>query len=248
MSAALFRKARYGLGMTGLVALALFALAALVLKLQVVDALRADIQATVDNYATTAEWVLGAELDPKRVGDQRVIVLNATEFSTTFFFVHAWTYHGLPEPRAFLPLSVAPFAHDVERIADNELRLRPLGASILGAHTEHFRPLDRPMRDGESIQLDGVRVTVERMRDDRPQSVRVTFDRSVDDPAYVFLTATQQGLKRVALPPVGDILRLPRGARPDWATLDRGRYEARIGPFPEALRYRPVPEFVAWKP
>ena len=213
--------------------LALFALAALVLKLQFVDPLRENVQGTVDSFAGTTEWVLAAELDPKRVADQRVYRAERARVHDHVLLHACLDLPRPPAPRSFVPMSTAPFAHDVERIADNELRLRPLGGSFLGSPSEvHFRPLDRPLREGESVQLDGVRVTAERMRANRPQSLRLTFDRSVDDPSYVFLTATQQGLKRVAPAGAGRDRASTARRHANWAALERGRYEQRIGPLP----------------
>jgi hypothetical protein len=216
---------------------------------QLVSPLREDLQHVVDRFATTVAWVLAAPLNPREVARQRVYLLTSGEFSSTFYFAYTWGQHGRPLPRSFVPISVAPYAHDVERVADNALLLRTLGGGFLRSPSElHFRAAERPLRLGEVVQLQGLRIQVARVLAGKPDTLRLTFDRSIDDRSQVFLTSTVRGIERLAMPAVGKSVRLPRAAGPNWAALERGRYEQRIGPLPAFVDFEPLPAFAAFKP
>jgi hypothetical protein len=228
---------------------ALFALGAAVLYLQAIAPLREDVQRTVDNFRTTTEWVLAAELDPQQVEHQRVYMLNSAEFTTTFFFAYTWAYHARPLPRSYVPISAAPYAQDVERIADDTLLLRTLGGPFFDSPAEvHYRVSTRAFQEGDSVRLDGVRIEIARLVAGKPQTLKLTFDTSLDDPSQVFLVATESGLARFAVPPVGHSRRLRRAANPSWSTLDRGRFEQRIAPLPNVVGFTPLPAFVKFDP
>ncbi len=228
--------------------MALYGLAVLVVHLQLWSPLRDDIGAQVDSFATTTRWVLGAELDPKRVAEQRVFMLSSAEFTTTFFFAYIWSAYGRPLPRSYYPITTAPFALQLDRIADNAMRLSPLGGLFLGSGQEAmFRAADARMQTGAMVQLPGMRVESERSIEGAPAALRFTFDRSLDDPDYVFLISTPRGIVRQRMPKVGQRTQVPRAAFPSWIGLSRDREERRIAPIPETLSYFSPPAFVSYR-
>ena len=112
----------------------------------------------------------------------------------------------------------------------------------------HFRSEDQRFGLGDAVQLSSVRFQVVRMLAGFPHTLRLTFERSLDDPSQVFLQAVDGGLVRFAMPPVGQRAMLRRGAGPSWSALERGRDLGRIGPLPGVLDFDPEPEFVAFEP
>ena len=226
-----------------------YGLALAILALQLLSPLRGNLRAQVDGFATARQWVLQAELDPVKVADQRVFLLYSSEFVSTVFFAYTWGYHGRPLPRSLYPVSMAPAAHDIERVAADELELRTLGDTFLASAGEDmFRTPSAPLRTGDEVALPGMTVRVVRTRDAKPQTLRVRFDRPLEDPGYVFLGAGEDGLRRVKLPALGQTLRVPRPAAPSWTALQSGHEERRNGEPPEAFAFDPVPAFVAWEP
>ena len=226
-----------------------YALGVAIAYLQLLSPLRENIQAQVDECATTTQWVLHAQLDPQRVAQQRVIMLASAEFTTTFFFAYIWGYHGRPPPLAFHPISTAPYAHDIDRVADNALIVRTLGGSFLDSGLEvMFHERARKLHVGQSVRLDGLRVQVESVVDGVAQALRLVFDRSVDDPAYVFLVSGRHGIERVPPPALGATLRLPRASPPNWMKLQRFRDWERVAPPPDLISFRPAPPFVDYLP
>ena len=183
------------------------------------------------------------------MAEQRVFLLAGGEFTTSFFFAYIWASHDRPLPRSYYPITVSPNAHYVQRPRDNELVLRALGGAYLGSGQENmFRSPSHLFREGEVISLDGLRITTEQVVNGLPGSLRLTFERPLDDPSYVFLTAKPQGLVRFQLPPVGARRLLARAANPSWTDLDRHRYATRIAPLPEMLRFAPMPSIVYYEP
>jgi hypothetical protein len=217
--------------------------------IQFVAPLQTDIQARVNWFTTTSNWVLAAELDPARAAEQRVFLLSGYEFTTTFYFAYIWSLHGLPRPRRYYPLTASPIAHFIERSADNELVLEGVSGNYFGSgHENMFHAPERTWRAGQVIALEGVRITIDRVERGVPGRLRFTFDRTLEDPSYVFLVARPFGLVRFTPPPVGTNRLLARAASPSWFELDRHRYLRRIAPLPEVLGFSPVPAMVYYKP
>jgi hypothetical protein len=228
---------------------ALYATGAFIVYLQVLAPLRENIEAQVNDFATTTEWVLNAEIDPRTVASQRVFLLSSGEFTTTFFFAYIWAEHDRPLPLSYVPITAAPFALALERVADNQLRISSLGGAFLSSGFESmFRPIGRPMAAGQSVTLDGMQVTAEHAIAGAPDVLRLRFERSLDDPSYVFLTAAPEGLVRLRLPAVGQQRIVPRAAYPSWLAMERRRYERRIEPIPDMLSYAFPPGLVLYRP
>lgn len=229
-------------------ALAFGVLGLAILRAQIIDSLQEDVAGTADNFRTASAWVRSAELDPREVAHQRVFLLSATEFTTTFFFAYTWGYFH-PLPRAFVPLTVAPWPLEIERPAPDVLVLRTLGGTFMDASAEvHFRPPSLPLRAGQAAEIEGMRAEATQWVGDKPSELRFRFERPLEDAGYAFLSATPRGLRRVLLPAVGEVRRIPRAARPNWIEAERGRYVDRIGPIPEVLSFVPTPYFVRFEP
>ena len=228
---------------------ALAAAVGLVVHLQVFEPLRGSVQGQVDGFATTSQWVFAADLDPARVADQQVFLLAGSEFTSTFFFSYIWANAGKPLPRTYYPLTACPCAHFLQRTAPNELVMRALGGAYLASGDENmFHSPRRSMYEGETVELEGLRIRAEEVVDGTPRSLRLTFARPLEDPSYVFLTAAPFGLVRTPLPAVGQETLLKRAAEPNWIELERHHFLVRFGPVPEMLSYGSFPSFVVYKP
>jgi hypothetical protein len=141
------------------------------------------------------------ELDVERLPSQRVVVLRAPDFMMGLHpFLHR-TLYRLPMGRSWRTLSWAPAVHRFTRTAADTLDLELAGGSI-----------DAPLlATGQVIELDGMRTTV-LARDRRgPTRVRFQLDRSLDDPAVVFLAWDADRFRQVAVPPIGATISLGEG-------------------------------------
>jgi hypothetical protein len=220
-----------------------------IVHLELYTPLTANLQGQVNHYATTAAWVEGAELDAPALPQQRVFMLSASEFTTTFFFSYILAHAGLPLPRSYYPITACPCANQVTRTAPNELTLRGLGAYYLASGDENmFQSPQRLWQEGETVQLDGMRVRVEQVSEGRPNRLRVTFEHALEHPSYVFLFASAVGIVRWTPPQLGEQAMVPRASDPHWPSLDHHRDYMRIAPVPEMLHFAPVPGFVRFDP
>ncbi len=216
---------------------------------QLIAPLRTSMAADVAGLSSARAWVLSAELDDARVAGQRVMMLASSEFITTYFWAYTWHYHGRPMPRSYYPISTSATAHDIERPEPNVLIVRPLGARLLESPGEQmFRAPELTWLQGQRVVMPGMEVRIEDTRDGYPTAIRLTFDVPLEDPSLVFLTSTTKGFRRAELPAVGQLLRLPAPARPDFLELLNARELERFGPLPEALWYVPAPWFLDYQP
>jgi hypothetical protein len=99
---------------------------------------------------------------------------------------------------------------DITRPSDNVLEFNVIARGVWGSAVPSlYRDESSPVSTGEQHELPGLRVTVLEALDGNPSRVRFEFDRSVDDPSLFFVFASVQGLRRQALPAIGESVRLP---------------------------------------
>lgn len=67
-----------------------------------------------------------------------------------------------------------------------------------------FRDFDRSLRVGDTVALEGMRVTVLQLDEhDAPRRLRFEFDRDLDDPSMLWITERVDGFREQRLPEVG---------------------------------------------
>jgi hypothetical protein len=175
-------------------------------------------------YDSAREWVLHAELDPRTLAEADVVVLAVAEQPSGFWAPLIRRYHGLPTPRSWRTLSAAPHAHDLARPADNVLELTALGGGFAAGELEKlYRTPRAPLPLGHTVRMAGMTVQVVEVVAGEARRIRVTFDRSLDDPGLVFLASTPVGLSRAPIPEVGGVRRLPRAHVPNRFALELDR-------------------------
>jgi hypothetical protein len=124
-----------------------------------------------------------------------------------------------------------------------------MGALYLASGGENmFQSPHRLWTEGESVALDGMTVHAEQIIDGRPSRLRFIFDRDLEDPSYVFLTAMPMGIVRWSPPPLGQQAMVPRASDPYWQSLGNHRDYLRIAPVPQMLHYGSLPGFVTYDP
>ncbi|HTU63754.1 MAG TPA: hypothetical protein VMF89_35060, partial [Polyangiales bacterium] len=204
---------------------------AAIVHFQLFSPLRVNIQAQVDHYATTGQWAQAAELNASKLPEQRVFLISGSEFTTTFFFSYIWSQAGFPLPKSYYPITACPCANQVTRSAPNELVLRGMGSLYLASGDENmFQSPGRIWREGETVSLDEMVVRAEEVLDGHPSQLRFTFERPLEDPSYVFLTALPIGIVRWTPPTLGEQMLVPRAADPHWPSLENYRDYVRIAP------------------
>jgi hypothetical protein len=72
-----------------------------------------------------------------------------------------------------------------------------------------YRDAAAPVTPGERQPLPGFVATVLETYADNPVRMRFDFDRSLDDPRMWFVAATDQGVRRIAMPAIGQSVLVP---------------------------------------
>ncbi len=172
---------------------------------------------TRDNYESVRRFMNDAEIDDTQVAKQRVVIISGIEHTNTIFAPYLRWFLGHPMPLATYTLSAAPYAHDVYRPAANVLELVTLGGTMLSSELEQLYRAPRfTMKEGDSVDLGALRAEVVRSIGGKPQIVRFTFDRNVEDPSFLFLYSGPEGLVRARLPEIGERVRYRRPSFPAY--------------------------------
>jgi hypothetical protein len=169
---------------------------------------------------SVAKWSVGAPIDDAKVGQQRVVLINAIEHTTAVFLPFVRYAFGHPLPRSYWTLSTAPFAQDVKRTAPNQLELTVIGNIANRERNENFYRDERAaVKEGDTARLEGLTVELGKLTDGVERTLRFTFAKPLEDPGYLFLYSTRFGFRRFILPAVGATRRLPVAPFPDQRLL-----------------------------
>jgi hypothetical protein len=157
------------------------------------------------HFGSILKLVTDAEVDWKQAEHKRVVVLGIADHTAMVFAPYVLWVYGKPMPRSWWSLSAAPYAFELYRPEPNVLELTTLGGPLLRSEMEALYRADRfRMREGERVQLPGLQVEIVRLSEGLPQTARFTFEHDVDDPTYLFLYPSPEGLGPARLPEVGD--------------------------------------------
>jgi len=163
-------------------------------------------------------WVTRAELDDATIAARDVFVIAAGDWATQWALPFVRARNGRPMPRSSHLLSPA-FAqsHRVTRSGRNLLDLELSGMPTPRAFAGSvYRPLEDPLRAGQRFRLARFDVLVLRAVHGQPVRMRFTFRKPLEDPAYLFVFPTRDGLRHVSLPPLGASVELGRPSPPRW--------------------------------
>jgi hypothetical protein len=177
----------------------------------------AESRLATHGFRSIREQVLRAPIDDKTITQQHVVLIGSIEHTSTIFWPFVRHFYGHPMPLSSWVLSAAPHAHDIYRPAPNILEVSVLGGTLLTTELEQLYRGERfRFRLGEVVDIGGLRVQITRLLWGLPQSLRFVFDKSVDDPSYLFLLASPEGFVRVPLPEVGGRIRYRKAAYPNY--------------------------------
>ncbi|PRP96393.1 hypothetical protein [Enhygromyxa salina] len=166
--------------------------------------------------SNAAAFTEGDLLDQELAG-RDVIVMNGPSQSVGMYGPFVLHVHGMPEPNSWRSLALGgDYPIWVFRPSDKVLELAAIrGAWLLTAGELFFRRSDHSLAAGSTF--DYPTMDVEVLADDgggNPTRLRFSFTRSLDDPSFLFLISTRQGLMRWDIPPVEGSQTVPRPALP----------------------------------
>lgn len=163
-----------------------------------------------DTAPILQKWSMDADIPSDREKDLCIVVIGATDFTTTANLPWLRRLGGHAVPRCYLRLSEARFVHQISRVAPNAIEV-----SVFGSHFDRvyvdslYRRANRPIRNGDVVRVPGFTAEVLGTIGPSPWLVRFTFDRDLDDPTLWFVHPWPDRLRHIELPPVGEKLRVP---------------------------------------
>lgn len=161
-------------------------------------------------------WVADARIDDRRVAQQHVFVIAAQDWATQWALPSVRHRHGKPRPKSSHLLSAAFLRpHTLYRPADRLLDVMIEGESVRGTFLGSvYRAEDLPFAVGDFFSFPEFQVLVQATQAGEPLRMRFRFPRSVDDPSYLFLYPSPEGLRRVYPPLIGTRFELPSPTPP----------------------------------
>jgi hypothetical protein len=166
-------------------------------------------------YAGTEDAIAGAPIDRDRLAESTVVLVSAADPHTLLYAPSVWQSRGLPRPRAWRVLSMAPGVNVVRRVADDTIEVGPARGSLLATQFETlFRSPDAPLRPGDEVHLDGMTATIVSTSDTGPRVVRFRFAQSLDAPTTTLLVSELGELRRFHAPPVGSSIAIAPASIP----------------------------------
>jgi hypothetical protein len=151
-----------------------------------------------------ASMIRALDVADEDATDQRTVFLTM-HFSACWNGYFLRRFEGLPMPECWWTISAADCEHRYRRTGPDQLVLETVGGEMMTTWLESVvRSASRPIEEGETVELRGLRVRVLQVGDHGPTRVLLTFDRDLDDPALSFMAALDGGLRRVELPAIGE--------------------------------------------
>ena len=141
---------------------------------------------------------------------KRVVVVNAPDPYIGLYPIIVGRHMGLPFPRSWWTLSMAPHDMRLLRTGTNCLEMVLVNGHMMRTVFEQLlRDPEEPLRTGDTVQLDGMTVTVLETDAQGPTRLSFQFDAPLEDPQYVFLAWKDDALKPLVLPAPGNEILLP---------------------------------------
>ncbi len=161
-------------------------------------------------------WALNAEIPDQDVENRRVVLISGADFTTNANLPWVRLVGNHPLPRSYWRMTGAVSGHIIKRVAPNAIELEPLTDQLDGTIVGSlYRSGDAGFQAGDRVTIDGMSIEVLSTIGPHPFRTRLTFERPLDDPSYLFVSSTRTGVRPFSMPPVGETIEMPmpQGAR-----------------------------------
>jgi hypothetical protein len=149
-------------------------------------------------------WALDADMMDPDIGKKHVVFISGADFTTNANLPWVRLVGGRPLPRAYWRLTGSGAPHEMFRVSANAIEVDSLtdwlDNTMVGSL---YRSADAGFQAGDVVTLQGLKVEVLSTIGPHPRRMRFTFERSLDDPSYLFLHSTTAGMRRYRVPQVG---------------------------------------------
>jgi hypothetical protein len=161
-------------------------------------------------------WTTSPDFGSRGVQGRHVFILSAHDMATQFFLPYTLHAAGLPTPRSCHLLSAAAMNdHVLTRVAPNVLDVQyPEPITDAPFTPTVYRRAGMGFFVGQTFHNALFEVEVKSVRGVEPRHLRFTFRAPLDDPGYLFLYPTEDGIAPLDLPQLGESIRLDAPAWP----------------------------------
>jgi hypothetical protein len=169
---------------------------------------RLELVGMLDSTTRVRNAILNMDVNEAEFPKQDLVLLTALEGGTSMYLPLTRLRYGRTAPRSCLFLSYVIAPYDLERIGANAFTIRFGGTDVLlaSAAEQLLRSPHRPFHEGDTIDAGRWRITILGTFEDKPQYLRVEFDRPLEDPSLVFMALAPEGYRRVGMPRIGEKL------------------------------------------
>jgi hypothetical protein len=187
------------------------------------DITRADAIAARAGTTIVREAILHLDVDEADLAKKDLIMMNAFEGGTSMYLPMTRRLFGRSAPRTCLSLSFVRSAYVLTRDAANGFTMRFRGErSLLETAPEQlFRSMRRPFHRLDSVHAGPLKVTVLDLFEDKPQRMRIEFDRVLEDPSLLFMLPARNGFEVFRFPKLGDSVLVPAPRMPRVPSAER---------------------------
>jgi len=144
------------------------------------------------------------------VRDQTVVLVNPPWDTFAMFIPLYREAHGTPRPKHFRWLATGVTALEVRRVDAQSLAIAPDGGFLSSSSQQVLRSLDRPLRMGEHVRLEGMDIEVLSMTPDaRPAEILVRFDQPLESRSLRLMRWGAHEYVPFQPPAIGESVTLP---------------------------------------
>jgi hypothetical protein len=178
---------------------------------------RLELPEFVDGTRRVREAILAMPVDDAEFPKQDLMLLTSIDGASSMYVPLTRLRYGKSAPHTCLPFSFLISPYELERTGVNAFTVRFGNEdSLLGTANEQIlRSPRHPFHQSDVVDLGAFRVTILGTYRERPQYLRVEFDRPLDDPSLLFMALTPDGYRRFFMPPVGGKVLILPAALPD---------------------------------
>jgi hypothetical protein len=169
------------------------------------DLQHAELVTLLDRTSREREAILDMPVDEARFPGQDLVLLTALDGDTSMYVPLTRLRYGKVAPHSCMFLSYLIAPYDLERTAIDTFTMRfRNGDALLGSSVEQLlRSPKHPFHPSDVIETAEWRMTVLGTYKDKPQYMRIEFNRPLDDPSLLFMALTPDGYRVFYMPPIG---------------------------------------------
>ncbi|MBL8684065.1 MAG: hypothetical protein JNK05_33135 [Myxococcales bacterium] len=172
------------------------------------------ISQMVGGHRRELRMIREARVDRTDLEHARVVLVAAVDGQTLLYPSLIWRRAGLTAPRAWMGLTATYGLYRLRRTETSVLLLEAFSSEFLTHQPEMmFRAREARLRVGDTVALDGVTASVERL--DAVRRVSFRFSEQLDDRrAFRLMVMDRGGMREIDVPAVGRAIVLNEAAVP----------------------------------